>query len=335
MLAVATPTYDFFEAQRRLRRRSWLLMGGLFMLLWLLVNALLIAMHSSQECNTQSDCETTYHLNVAGALVSALGVGAYLVGAAFLTSRVMVAGSAGHAAHGPDTAMLRNVAEEVAIASGVAPPQVFVLDDPALNAYAVGDGRRHGAVVVTTGLLTHLNRRELAGVLAHEIAHIRNRDSCVLLVAIYAGGAVVVVAAILTAVAALASHAMRGAGNNLLGLLLAMLALSIVVVAAAVRLVAVPAILLIRAALVSTRGGTRRRVRGAVHRDPGGLRRALEKIASAPSRPHVGSVARALCIEQAPDLETRTPLISNWMGSHPSIAQRIAWLRSLEAALGA
>lgn len=72
--------------------------------------------------------------------------------------------------------MLRNVAEEMAIAAGVPMPKVYVIDDSAPNAFATGMDPKDGIVVVTTGLLQKLNRDELQGVVAHEIAHIRNED---------------------------------------------------------------------------------------------------------------------------------------------------------------
>jgi heat shock protein HtpX len=69
-----------------------------------------------------------------------------------------------------------NVTEEMALAAGIPKPKVYVIDDPALNAFATGSNPRNGIVVVTTGLIRELNRDELQGVIAHEISHIRNQD---------------------------------------------------------------------------------------------------------------------------------------------------------------
>ncbi|HVL39246.1 MAG TPA: M48 family metallopeptidase [Fimbriimonadaceae bacterium] len=71
---------------------------------------------------------------------------------------------------------LNNVAEEMAIAAGIPVPKVMVIDDSAPNAFATGRDPRSGVVVFTTGILEKLNRDELQGVMAHEIAHIRNYD---------------------------------------------------------------------------------------------------------------------------------------------------------------
>ncbi|MGH8105693.1 MAG: M48 family metalloprotease, partial [Arenimonas sp.] len=72
---------------------------------------------------------------------------------------------------------LRNVVEEIAIASGVPVPQIFVLNDEAgINAFAAGYSPSDAAVAVTRGVLNSLNRDELQGVIAHEFSHILNGD---------------------------------------------------------------------------------------------------------------------------------------------------------------
>ena len=72
---------------------------------------------------------------------------------------------------------LYNVVEEMKIASRLAHiPDVYIIDDPALNAFATGRKPENSAVAVTSGLLEILTRDELQGVIAHEIGHIKNRD---------------------------------------------------------------------------------------------------------------------------------------------------------------
>lgn len=73
-------------------------------------------------------------------------------------------------------AVLHNVVEEVAIAAGLAKPAVYVIETDALNAFATGVRSSNVAVIVTRGLLDRLNREELQGVVAHEMAHIGNGD---------------------------------------------------------------------------------------------------------------------------------------------------------------
>ncbi len=71
---------------------------------------------------------------------------------------------------------LHNVVNELAIAAGVPPPDVYLIDDTALNAFATGRDPEHAAVAITTGLRQRLSRDELQAVLAHEISHVRHFD---------------------------------------------------------------------------------------------------------------------------------------------------------------
>jgi heat shock protein HtpX len=71
---------------------------------------------------------------------------------------------------------LHNVVEELAIAAGMPKPRVFVINDTALNAFATGRDPKHAAVAITLGLRQQLTRDELAGVMAHELSHIRHYD---------------------------------------------------------------------------------------------------------------------------------------------------------------
>jgi heat shock protein HtpX len=75
-----------------------------------------------------------------------------------------------------DDPQLFNVVEELSIAAGTPMPRVYLIDDPALNAFATGRDPEHGAVAITTGLRQKLSRDQLAGVMAHELSHIRNYD---------------------------------------------------------------------------------------------------------------------------------------------------------------
>ena len=76
-----------------------------------------------------------------------------------------------------DNAQVLNLVEEISIAAGLGfVPRVFILNDPAPNAFAVGRKLRSSVIVVTSGLVQKLNRDELQGVIAHEVAHIQNRD---------------------------------------------------------------------------------------------------------------------------------------------------------------
>ncbi len=71
---------------------------------------------------------------------------------------------------------LFNIVENLSITAGLPMPKVYVIPDPAPNAFATGRNKDHAAVAVTSGLMERLNRTELEGVIAHELAHIGNKD---------------------------------------------------------------------------------------------------------------------------------------------------------------
>jgi heat shock protein HtpX len=79
---------------------------------------------------------------------------------------------------------LWNIVENIAIAQGMPVPKIYVIDDPAPNAFATGRDPKHGVVAVTTGLMNMMERTELEGVIAHELSHIKNRDTLVMTVVV-------------------------------------------------------------------------------------------------------------------------------------------------------
>lgn len=95
---------------------------------------------------------------------------------------------------------LENVVDEMAIASGLPRPRVFIVPDPDPNAFATGRDPAHASIAVTRGLLDRLTREQLQGVVAHELSHVRNYDIRLM----------TVVAALVGAVVLLADWASRG-----------------------------------------------------------------------------------------------------------------------------
>jgi heat shock protein HtpX len=79
-------------------------------------------------------------------------------------------------AEAPQFQYLRDTVEGLAIAAGIPPPKVYVMDSTELNAFATGKDPKTASICITTGLIGAMNRQELEGVVAHEISHIRNRD---------------------------------------------------------------------------------------------------------------------------------------------------------------
>lgn len=86
------------------------------------------------------------------------------------------------------------VAENMAITAGLPTPRLYVIDDPAPNAFATGRDEKHAVVCATTGLLAMMTRPELEGVVAHEMSHIKNRDMLLMTVAVVLAGFVAILA---------------------------------------------------------------------------------------------------------------------------------------------
>ena len=86
------------------------------------------------------------------------------------------------------------VVEELARNAELPMPRVYVIDNPQPNAFATGRGPANAAVAATTGLLQSLNEREVAGVMAHELAHVRNRDTLIMTITATIAGAIAMVA---------------------------------------------------------------------------------------------------------------------------------------------
>ncbi|MHB8896687.1 MAG: M48 family metallopeptidase [Candidatus Geothermincolia bacterium] len=87
----------------------------------------------------------------------------------------------------------RNAVEGLAIAAGVPTPRIYVIDDPAPNAFATGRNPQNSAIAATTGLLEMMNDQELQGVIAHEMSHVKNYDILVLSMTIVLVGTVIMV----------------------------------------------------------------------------------------------------------------------------------------------
>ena len=84
--------------------------------------------------------------------------------------------------------------EDLAQRAGLPKPRVYLMDNPQPNAFATGRNPENAAVAVTTGLLQHLSREEVAGVIAHELAHIRNRDTLIMTITATIAGAISMIA---------------------------------------------------------------------------------------------------------------------------------------------
>ena len=125
------------------------------------------------------------------ATVIALVVGGVLAFASYWKAdKIALAVSRARPADPAEYPRLHNLVEGLCIASGLPKPGVYIVDDPAPNAFATGRNPQHAAIAVTTGLLDKMNRVELEGVVAHELSHIKNYDILVSTLAVTLVGAV-------------------------------------------------------------------------------------------------------------------------------------------------
>jgi len=131
-----------------------------------------------------------------GGLIIALVVWALLLLIAlFQGDSILLALSRAKKISRDDHPRLYNVVEEIKIASGLEKmPDIYIIDDTALNAFATGRNPNRAAVAITSGLLQKLNRDELQGVIAHEISHIKNRDVLLMTVCGILLGTIVILA---------------------------------------------------------------------------------------------------------------------------------------------
>lgn len=219
----------------------------------------------------------------------------------------------------PEHRELRNIVTEMALASGSAMPQVYVIYDPAPNALATGTNEKNAAICVTTGLLVLLDREETQGVVAHEMSHIRNEDIVLMtLVSILVGGIAILADWGRRGFYSSRSGRRLGAKNPLLFIpLLLLIALS-------------PLFARILAMAVSRQREYLADATAAQYtRNPGGLARALEKMRDAGMAFQKATRGTAHLFFVNPlrrRLDDREGGLANLLTSHPPINRRIMLL---------
>lgn len=115
----------------------------------------------------------------------------------FFSDRVAIAAAQGQEVSPAEAPMLHRLADRLAQQYGVPKPRVYVSPDPTPNAFATGRNPSHAAICVNQGLLQVLDEEELYGVLAHEFAHVRNRDILISSVVAVLAGAITLIANVL------------------------------------------------------------------------------------------------------------------------------------------
>jgi len=230
----------------------------------------------------------------------------------------------------PEEQQLVNVVEEMAIASGLPRPKIWIVPDDDPNAFATGTDEKHAHVAVTKGLLTALNRDELQAVVAHELAHVRNYDVRLMtLLAALVGVLALVSDGVMRSLRFGGRGGRGGRGGKkggvaLLLILLAVWLISVILAPIVTRLLAM--------------GVSRKReyladATGAQFtRNPGALASALQKIeqSAAPTKAiHRGSAHLCITDPLGRRLTNKQGFVADLLATHPPMPVRIARLKQM------
>ncbi len=219
---------------------------------------------------------------------------------------------------------LYTVTENLAIGAGLPKPRVYVIPDPAPNAFATGRDYNHAVVVVTQGLLETLDRRELEGVIAHELSHIKNYDMLLMTIVSIMVGVIVY----------LTDFFMRSLwwgrssrdDNDRSGSAI------IMIIAIIVALLSPLLATLLQLAVSRKREFLADASAAYLTRYPQGLAQALAKIAQSPHQLATASNGTAHLFIENPfgvDHKAETPWWVKLFSTHPPVEERIAKLQSM------
>ena len=216
-----------------------------------------------------------------------------------------------------DNPKLFDLIHEVIIASRLPMPKVAIVIDDAPNAFATGRDPDHALIAFTTGILDVMDRDQLQGVIAHELAHVANRDTLVSAVAATTAGAIAIVSDVL---ARMMFFGGRRENNN---------ANPIALVVSLIILIMAPvAAIMLKSAISRKRESLADATAVSFTRNPAGLRSALEVLAADSTVVQQRSTAVAhIWIESPLDAKS----VSKMFSTHPPIQERIAVLKSMES----
>ncbi len=226
-----------------------------------------------------------------------------------------------------DHPRLYNIVEEMKIASGLERvPDIYIIDDPALNAFATGRSPDKATVAITSGLLQKLNRDELQGVIGHEVAHIKNRDVLLMSMAGIILGTIVIIAWYATRVLFISGgrRSSKSGGGQAQAILL--------LVGIVLMILAPIAAQLLYFAISRKREYLADASSALYTRYPEGLASALEKLGTSTGQLKAANKATAPMYIVNPFREIGKSNISNLTSTHPPISERIRILRSMAGA---
>ena len=223
---------------------------------------------------------------------------------------------------------LYRTVENLCIGAGLPMPRVYVIDDSAPNAFATGRDPQHASIAVTKGLLQKMNKLELEGVIGHELSHIGNYDTRLMVIsAVLIGFIAIVVDVFLryTWYGAGTRRRYKGQGEGAGGAILLVLAIVAIVLAPIVARMLQLAISRQREYLADASSAL-------LTRYPEGLAKALEKIDHDTEPLEIATKGTAPLFITNP-LKGHESALNNLFETHPPIAERVARLRAMEGAI--
>jgi len=266
---------------------------------------------------------------IGGLIIALIVWGLMSLVAYFQGDNILLAVSRARKISRDDHPQLYNVVEEMKIASGLEKmPDIYIIDDPALNAFATGRNPDKAAVTITSGLLAKLNRDELQGVIGHEISHIKNRDVLLMAMCAVMLGTIVILAWYATRILFFSGMAggrrsSRSGGGQAQIIILAIGILLMILAPIAAQL--------IYFAISRKREYLADASSALYTRYPEGLASALEKLAASTTQLKSANQATAPMYTVNPFRKEGKPA-SNLTSTHPPILERIRILRAMSGA---
>ena len=249
-------------------------------------------------------------------------------GSYFNSDKIAIAASRAKPADETEYRRYHNLVEGLCIAAGLPKPSLYVVDDPAPNAFATGRNPKHAALAVTTGLLEVMNRVELEGVIAHELSHVKNYDILVTTIAVTAVGTIALISDIGLRFAFWGGMSGRRDNNGDSGPLGAVIAIA----SLAVLMLAPFAGYLMQMAMSRNREYLADASGVQLTRYPPGLISALEKLRDDHAVVHHATKATAqMWIEQPLETDQKKPgsKFNNLFDTHPPLEDRIKRLQEM------
>ncbi len=183
--------YGLYSHIESNKRRSIVLLAGLFVLVYLLVYAGALAAEAmSYNASLQYLLRKAWLDLVAATPFATIGTIVWIVIAYYFHQSMIDALTGGHEVTRTDEPRLYNLLENLCISRGITTPKLKVMESDALNAFATGMNDKQYAITVTTALMERLDDAELEAVLGHELTHIRNGDVRMLVIAVIIAGAI-------------------------------------------------------------------------------------------------------------------------------------------------